>query len=378
VPHLRILVGIVVLASAAAGCGGKQTPSPTSPTPPGQPTLSAPAIAAPGDDQVVDSIRPELRVKNVTADQTGERTYQFQLSSDGNFDAAGSLVANKTGVPEGGADGTAWRVDLDLSTSARYFWRARAAQGSTQGAWSGTARFRTIANAPPVIVSLTLSPPRAEVNDEIDVVAVVQDRETPPETLTYEWSADKGAFTGTGARVRWRAPKDERTPATYDLRLTVVEHFTAPRDEGGTETKEHRVAASAPVRVNDSRKEITDLVLTFLGDFANSSVSPQTCIRNFSDSCHGKQEELQDITNGRARGDSISSDFHVSDIQLDADRRFANITAPCMFTSRLKANGHVEVAKGTCTLTSIYENGRWWLCDSHFTGTTTFGLTFPF
>ena len=210
------------------------------------------------------------------------------------------------------------------------------------------------------------------------MTAVVQDRESNPADLTYEWSADRGTFTGTGARVRWRAPANERTPATYDLRLTVIERFTAPGESGGTEQKEHRVSASAPARVNDSRKEITDLVLTFLGDFADSKVSPQTCVRNFSDSCRGKADELKDITDGRARADSISSDFHVSDIRFNGDRSFADITAPCKFTSRLKANGKVEVATGTCLLDSVYEDGRWWLCDSHFNGTTTFGLRFPF
>jgi len=65
-------------------------------------------------------------------------------------------------------------------------------------------------------------------------------------------------------------------------------------------------------------------------------------------------------------------------VRLDADRRYADITAPCEFVSRLKANGKVETAKGTCTLTSVYEDGRWWLCDSHFSGTTTSGQRFSF
>jgi len=372
----RYLLFLALLTTAA--CGSKSSQPPTAPTPPGQPTLSAPAIASPGDDQVVDTVRPGLRVRNATSDQAGERTYQFQLSNDSNFDNAGALLANKTGVPEGGSDGTAYRVEVDLNPSARYFWRARATQGAAVGGWSSVGRFRTIANAPPVIASLTLTPARAEVNDEIDVAAVVQDRESNPAELTYEWSADRGTFSGTGARVRWRAPTNERTPASYDIRVTVIERFTAPGDSGGTEQKENRVSASAPVRVNDSRKEISDLVLTFLGDFADSRVSPQVCVRNFSDNCHGKADELKDITDGRARADSISSDFHVSDIRFNGDRSFADITAPCKFTSRLKADGKVEVATGTCLLTSVYENGRWFLCDSHFNGTTTFGYRFPF
>ena len=71
---------------------------------------------------VVEVLRPELRVRNVTGDVA--RTYDFQVSKDGAFDTAGSIIASKTGVPEGG-DGTVWRIDTDLSTSGRYFWNSR-------------------------------------------------------------------------------------------------------------------------------------------------------------------------------------------------------------------------------------------------------------
>jgi len=381
---------LLLVSFLYAACGGSdKSPSAPSPQPPGgTPTVGAPALVSPSDDQTLDTVRPELRVRNATSDQTGTRTYDFQVSRDGSFDSAGSLIVNKTGVAEGSAtDGTAYRVEQDLQTSTRYFWRARATQGSTAGAWSGTGKFRTVGNVPPVITSITANPGRAEVDTEVELTAVVDDRETRVEDLMFEWSADIGSFSsnggsgaGLGSKVRWRVPKNARTPDTYELRLTVIERYTAPRDDGGAgdEPKENRVSGSTRLRVNDSPKEITDVVLTFLDDFAHSNISPETCVRNFSDSCRGKQDELSDIRNGRARADSISSNFRVTDIRFNGDRNFADIVAPCEFVSRLKENGKTETAKGTCTLTSIYEDGRWWLCDSHFTGTTTSGLRFWF
>jgi len=377
----RLALAGLATAMAFVACSDKspQAPSPQPPT--GTPTLGTPAIVSPSDDQVLDTVRPELRVRNVTSDQQGTRTYDFQVSRDGAFDAAASLIVNKSGIAEGGAaDGTAYRVEQDLQTSTRYFWRARATQGATSGGWSSPSRFRTVGNVPPTIVSITANPGRVEVDNEVELTANVEDRETRIEDLTFEWSADKGAFSGTGSKVRWRAPRNDATPATYELRLTVIERYTAPRDDGGPgeEQKEHRVNGSTRMRVNDSSKEITNLVLTFLDDFSHSNISPETCVRNFSDSCRGKDEELGQIRAGRARADSISANFRVTDIRFNGDRNFAGITAPCEFVSRLKENGKIETAKGTCTLTSIYEDGRWWLCDSHFNGTTTSGLRFWF
>ena len=45
--------------------------------------------------------------------------------------------------------------------------------------------------------------------------------------------------------------------------------------------------------------ELADLSLRFLGDFANSSISPDRCVNEFSDSCRGKKDELDEIDDNR-------------------------------------------------------------------------------
>ena len=152
----------------------------------------------------------------------------------------------------------------------------------------------TAVNTPPVVESIVASATRAEVETDVTITATVRDAETPVAQLKYEWKADAGTFTGEGASVKWRAPKGATTPADYAVRLTVTETYSASNAVGGSQ--QNIVNATSPViRLHDSPKELGDLSMSFLGDFANSSVSPSTCIRDFSDSCRGKADEKADI-----------------------------------------------------------------------------------
>jgi len=59
-----------------AACGGSK--SPASPTPVINPTLTAPALGTPADNEQLDTLRPTLSVKNGTSTvASGARTYEF-------------------------------------------------------------------------------------------------------------------------------------------------------------------------------------------------------------------------------------------------------------------------------------------------------------
>ncbi len=128
----------------------------------------------------------------------------------------------------------------------------------------------------------------------VQLTATVIDAETSPAQLKYDWSAspENGTFTGTGAQVRWKAPTT--TPVEFTTTLTVVETYSS-----GSTTKENRAVSTLPVRYNDLI--IGGLVGQFLTDFGTFAVTPQQCVRNFSDSCAGKAEELGQITSQRNR-----------------------------------------------------------------------------
>ena len=148
------------------------------------------------------------------------------------------------------------------------------------------------------------------------------------------------------------------------------------------------------MHVNDSPAEFSGLAFTFLDDFIHSDRSPEFCVRNFSDSCQGKQDELSDIRFNRATflidpsQSSVSSgspNFYDTNARRQAlppsQASFAEIFDSCRFASTNLSTHVFGVAIGTCQLTAVYENFQWRLCDSHFqplAGVSAFLSSFRF
>lgn len=350
-----------VLACVAASCGDKP---PATPTPTG-PRVNAPAPSSPTNGSEVTSLRPELTVDNATATQAADRTYEFQVSSNAEFSGvAPAVLITKTGIPEGPNGKTSFTLDEDLKIATAYFWRARAIQGTVLSSWSTAAAFRTRSKAPPV-VRVSIPKDRADADEDMVLLAIVQSQDTPANQLTYEWSADKGTLTGSGPQVTWRAPR-AASPGVVELKVTVTDKYTVTNPDGSTTPAENKVTATAKVTYNDSYKEVREISLDFIGDFANSNNSPAFCVRNFSDSCAGKSAELADIEANRARVTILSADYGIRDIFFNADKTIADVIARCNFVSRVKATGATEVANGNCLLQAIYEKSNWYLCNSNY------------
>ena len=228
-----------------------------------------------------------------------------------------------------------------------------------------------VPNSPPTITSLTLSSPRVEAGEDVQVTAVVEDTDTPVDQLAYEWSATpvNGRFSGNGPQVRWTAPASFQTPDLYSLVLKVTEHYTS-----NGQAKANAVWSGVSVHYNDSRREITRISLRFLTElFPNYSVSAPEAVQDFSNSCRGKLDEFSDVANNRINFHILSGTYTDISISLDQTKTFADVTGTCVFDdipmNPADANfGRRESVPGICTLTAIYENWRWFLCDSHFKG----------
>jgi hypothetical protein len=143
-----------VLATTLIGCGddpAPQAPTPppvVTPPPPAAPVLTKPTADGPAENEQLQTLRPTVRVTNATADQSGTRTYEFQISDDPEFqptNIAGPyrLVSAQAGIAEGGDGKTSFEVPAELQPTTRFYWRARARQGTTDGPWSDVATFRT-------------------------------------------------------------------------------------------------------------------------------------------------------------------------------------------------------------------------------------------
>jgi len=196
----------------------------------------------------------------------------------------------------------------------------------------------------------------------------VQDPDTPADQLTYEWSADAGTFTGTGATVQWRAPA---SAATVKLTLVVSD---------GT-----RVTSSANVSVHDSIKEVGELARLFLLEFSDSSIrSPEFVVRNFSTSprcVRDRDLEFDDVVKNRRFFLIESSSIGPASVTvqfagkpctfrpLDGD---ACAVVPvvwnslCLETNSDCAAGERTRADGRDYVTAVFEGSNWRLCASNF------------
>jgi hypothetical protein len=227
-----------------------------------------------------------------------------------------------------------------------------------------------VVNAPPTIDSVTIGTTRAEAGRDVQVTASVKDAETPLDQLTYTWSAspNNGTFTGTGATVTWRPPSGAATPDLYTITLTVTEHYTS-----AGQPAQNVVSFGATVHYNDSSKESIGLASLFLQDFGTFSVSPEQCVRNFSDNgaCAGeKAQEFSQITNNRLNFHILGSTFTAANVTFDAPRQNGVVDGPCVFEDIPGPGqpnaGKRELVAGICHLTTVYENFQWRLCISNF------------
>jgi hypothetical protein len=225
-------------------------------------------------------------------------------------------------------------------------------------------------NTPPTIDSIVASTSRTEVDTDVTLTATVRDAETPVSQLAFEWKADAGTFTGTGASVTWRAPKGVATPVDYIIRLTVTETYG---------NAQHNVVngSSSVIRVHDSPKEIGDIGTHFLKMFGDSSISTNACVSDFNDAVcsFGRDQEKSDIDYNRAHYLILNFDLGPPRVNYTAGANRAEVLIRSSFTSRIiNCSGWPN---GNCVLNAtesvtfdgympmVYDSGRWWICESH-------------
>jgi hypothetical protein len=244
------------------------------------------------------------------------------------------------------------------------------------GTLAGAFKYEVTSNTSPVVKSIVAQGKRvrqpanfADYGETIALSAVVEDAQTSPALLKYDWVACGGTFSGTGAQVQWTAPATAGPPTTCKVELVVSD---------GTRVG----TGSVDVRVHDSANEVANMALLFLEDFADNSLSAATTVRNFSDSCPGKASELSDVQFirdtrkiiSRTYGDASSTvAFGGACRGKSAD---ACVVTPVEWRSTVNASGALEIAKGTSIISGKYIDARWWLCDSLYDGKSSLGLHF--
>jgi len=190
--------------------------------------------------------------------------------------------------------------------------------------------------------------------------------------LTFEWSANGGTFTGTGASVRWRAPAGIAVPA--QLKVTVK--VTEPTD-GASQS----VSSTVTIRVHDSIKEISDLSVQFLLDFSDQPELARVRRPELLQGLSGARQRAVGRAEQPAQLHHYSSNIGTptsATVNFGGTCPFRNKTGvdgcvqtPVMWKAIDKRTGLSETSAGTDQTTAVYRESRWWLCDSDFDGTTT-------
>jgi hypothetical protein len=159
------------------------------------------------------------------------------------------------------------------------------------------------------------------------------------------------------------------------MRLTVTETYGLADSSGVRPKNIVSATSSTTVRVHNSPKEIGDMSVGFLRDFATSAIPADLAVRDFSDSCRGKAEERSQIADNRHDYEILASTLNLVNASVATSRMSGNSKVACGFTSIVKVCqpgrptckvGSTEKVAGNCVLTTVYEQRRWWLCDSHF------------
>jgi len=365
-PLLATIATLTLLGFLQA-CGG----NPAGPTPPGP----APSLTA-----VTPNSGSTLGGTKVTV--TGTNFTSGVVVTFGGVAATSTEVVSSTQLTTTTGEHASGAVDVVVSIGAQ---RATLPGGFTFVPPSKTP------NESPTITSLKAQGSRedepaqfADLGEEISVTAMVTDKESSPDSLTYEWSADIGTFIGAGLTVKWRAPTTGGTPAKATLSLVVVEKYQTTNDSGLPVTAENRVTKNITVSVHDSVKEVGDMATEFLTNFSKSEVSVSTVMKDFTPSCSGTADERKDVEDNRDSYIITSYTIGPPTVRIDFDGRCsygdrsgdACSDSHTEWHSTKKEDGSTGVAKGVDHVAAVYLSGRWWLCSSDFEGDNTLGPLF--
>jgi hypothetical protein len=242
--------------------------------------------------------------------------------------------------------------------------------------------FTFVANSPPAINAMAVrhSRPRApsqyaSLGETVAATAAITDAETPVDQMMFAWSSDVGGtFTGTGPAVTWSAPSDATgTPRTATLTVVVTERYSATDSAGLPLSGENRAMGSTAVRLHNSPREVSDLASEFLLDFSKQ-LDPAFVMKNFTPTCPGTADELNDVRNNQAN-------FVITSYTVGTPATRADFTGTCPFRNRfgdacaivpvewhstIKSNGRAIWTRGFDQVTAILENDRWKLCASDY------------
>lgn len=189
---------------------------------------SAPSLSLPVCNAVTPDARPSLTVTNATDPQGTALRYEFELYDDA---ALASLVIVALDVPAG-ASTTTWRVPVPLQEDGHYWWRARARDEHTAGAWTMPACAFVVnaVNALPSAPRLDSPAFGARVTSLQPTLVVGNAIDPENDALAYEFevfagttrvATQTGIAAGNGT-TSWQVSPALQEDATYSWRARAM------------------------------------------------------------------------------------------------------------------------------------------------------------
>ncbi|MGB5107571.1 MAG: fibronectin type III domain-containing protein, partial [Candidatus Zixiibacteriota bacterium] len=178
---------------------------------------SVPVLTSPAAGSTVSSLAPVLVLNNSTDAQGDQITYNFQLSTSSSF---ATIVAQATGVVQGGAGVTSWTVSPNLSSGSTYFWRARSFDGLLYSIYSPYQSFTTATNGAPGAPTPQSPINGVRVSDMTPNLVVANAIDPNGDPLTYQFEVYNGA--GTILRVQSPRVNSGATTTKWTVSITLA------------------------------------------------------------------------------------------------------------------------------------------------------------
>lgn len=216
-------------------------------TPPPGPTT--PSISSPISGAVLTALKPTFGVITSTNTQDPTTKVQFELYSDEAMTLlVGSALVNK--APSSTA--TTWQPTNDLNDNTKYWWRARAFDGTQMYSLWTQAQFKVnLFNDPPDAFNLTNPAPNIEVGTLLPTLAWTNSVDKDGDEISYTVRVYRDINTTDLAVEVINLPSSPDGTTTWVVTAPLTNHATyywkvIAKDAIGAETH----SASRPFRVN--------------------------------------------------------------------------------------------------------------------------------
>ncbi len=282
---------------------------------PGTPTL-----VSPGNGATLNTRQPNLTISNSTDPEGTILTYNFQVSGSSTF---GSIVAQVSGVVQGGSGQTSWQVSSQLNNFATYYWRVRASDGVNNSGWSATRSFvvnASTANTAPTTPTVNVPGNGSSVGTTTPLLRVNNSTDAEGNSLTYQFEvfdstmstlvmASPMIASGSGTTA-WTASSDLTNNVRYQWRARAYDGLAWSNYMAAAEFRvvlQANSPPSTPVPLTPGGGQIVygtpvTLMTNNAYDFEGDGLFYS--FRVFSDSLMTKQVE---ISNGRPENDPYTS-----------------------------------------------------------------------